>query len=205
VNHKRVYRIYGEEGLMVRTKLRKKRASQLRPIAPKPTTRNERWSMDFVADTLLDGRRFRVLTVVDNFTRECPIIEAGISLTGKSVVEQLERLARGRGLPRSITVDNGSEFISKALDYWAYQHDVKLDFIRPGKPVENAFIESFNGRLRDECLNANIFVSIADAKQKLERWRQDYNENRPHSSIGDLTPNEFAKQHMQQTAEAPFF
>jgi putative transposase len=200
VNHKRVYRIYSEEGLKVRTKLRKKRASQLRVIAPQPTAGDQRWSMDFVSDTLVDGRRFRALTVVDNFTRECPIIETDFSLTGKKVADTLQRLADRRGLPESITVDNGSEFISKALDFWAYRNNVKLDFVRPGKPVENAFIESFNGRLRDECLNANLFVSLADAKAKLEAWRLDYNEERPHSSIGNLTPSEFAKQRQNNPA-----
>jgi len=161
--------------------------------------------MDFVADTLV-GRRFRALTVVDNFTRECPIIEAGFSRTGKTVADTLQRLADRRGLPESITVDNGSEFISKALDFWAYRNNVKMDFIRPGKPVENAFIESFNGRLRDECLNANLFVSLADAKAKLEAWRLDYNEERPHSSIGNLTPSEFAnKRQNNQAAVAAIF
>ncbi|MBL7714069.1 MAG: IS3 family transposase [Bdellovibrionales bacterium] len=193
VNKKRVYRIYIEEGLQVRTKKRKKRASHLRVVPPVASQQNERWSMDFVHDNLYDGRKFRALTVVDNYTRECKTIAADFHLNGKKVAEVLTQVARRHGLPKLITVDNGSEFISKALDLWAYQNNVKLDFIRPGKPTENAYIESFNGRLRDECLNASIFVSLADAKAKLESWRLDYNEHRPHSSIGNLTPKEFAR------------
>ena len=194
VNKKRVHRLYREEGLAVRLTRRRKRASHLRVMPPSPSQMNERWSMDFVADTFLDGRRFRALTVVDNWSRHSPFIEADITLTGTKVVAALERVAKRSGYPRMITVDNGSEFASKALDAWAYAHGVKLDFIRPGKPVKNAVIESFNGRFRDECLNANVFVSLHDARQKIEAWRIDYNEHRPHSSLGDLTPQEFAEQ-----------
>jgi putative transposase len=193
VNHKRVYRLYCEEGLSMRTKRHKKRVSHLRVVVPAPTARNERWSMDFVTDSLDNGRRFRALTVVDNFTRECPLIEVEFSLTGQQVVAVLQRLAERHGFPKTITVDNGAEFISKAVDTWAYQHGVQLDFIHPGKPVENAFIESFNGRLRDECLNTSVFISLADAKAKLEAWRVDYNLSRPHSSLGQLTPSEFVR------------
>lgn len=198
INHKCVYRLYREEGLSMRTRRRKKRVSHLRVIAPVPTVADERWSMDFVTDSLMDGRRFRALTVVDNYTRECPLIEVDFSLTGQRVADALQRLAVQRGLPRTITVDNGAEFISKTLDAWAHQHHVQLDFIRPGKPVENAFIESFNGRLRDECLNVNVFVSLADARAKLEVWRLDYNQQRPHSSLGQLTPSEFARKGQAQ-------
>jgi putative transposase len=194
VNKKRVHRIYREEGLTVRFQRRRKRASHLRVVPPRPTQRNERWSMDFVADTLLDGRRFRTLTVVDNYTRHSPLIEADFTLTGTKVVAALERAAKRQGYPTLITVDNGSEFASKALDAWAYAHGVKLDFIRRGKPVENAVIESFNGRFRDECLNAQVFVSLHDARQKIEAWRIDYNEPRPHGSLGNLTPREFTEQ-----------
>lgn len=194
VNKKRGHRLYREEGLAVRLTRRRKRASHLRVMPPSPSQMNERWSRDFVADTFLDGRRFRALTVVDNWSRHSPFIEADITLTGTKVVAALERVAKRSGYPRMITVDNGSEFASKALDAWAYAHGVKLDFIRPGKPVENAVIESFNGRFRDECLNANVFVSLHDARQKIEAWRIDYNEHRPHSSLGDLTPQEFAEQ-----------
>jgi putative transposase len=135
--------------------------------------------MDFVADTLLDGRRFRALTVVDNWSRHSPLIEPDFTLTGTKVVMVPERVAKQRGYPKMITVDNGSEFTSKAFDAWAHAHGIQLDFIRPGKPVENAVIESFNGRFRDECLNAQVFISLADARQKIEAWRIDYNEHRP--------------------------
>lgn len=197
INKKRVHRLYREEGLTVRLTRRRKRASHLRIVPPPPQQANERWSMDFVADTLLDGRRFRALTVVDNWSRHSQLIEVDFTLTGAKVVSALERVAKHRGYPRMITVDNGSEFASKALDAWAYAHGVKLDFIRPGKPMENAVIESFNGRFRDECLNAQVFVSLHDARQKIEAWRFDYNEHRPHGSLGDLTPREFAEQTAQ--------
>jgi putative transposase len=146
--------------------------------------------MDFVHDTLADGRPFRILTVVDNWSRHSQLIEPDFTLTGTKVVAALERVAKRIGYPQMITVDNGSEFTSKALDAWAHEHGVKLDFIRPGKPVENAVIESFNGRFRDECLNTQVFVSLHDARQKIETWRIDYNEHRPHGSLGDLTPQE---------------
>lgn len=188
VNAKRVYRIYRQEGLAVRMKVRKKRAAQPRLALGTAERQNQRWSMDFMTDRLVDGRAFRVLTIVDQYSRECPLLEAGRSLTGKEVVESLDRLALFRGLPESITVDNGAEFCSRAVDAWAYAHGVKLDFIRPGKPVENGYIESFNGKLRDECLNVELFFSVADARQKLERWRRDYNEQRPHSALGGLAP-----------------
>jgi putative transposase len=206
INCKRVRRLYREEGLAVRLTHRRKRASQLRVVPSAPKQVNERWSMDFVADTLLDGRRFRALTVVDNYSRHSQIIEPDFTLTGTKVVAALERVAKQHGYPKMITVDNGSEFTSKALDAWAYAHGVKLDFIRPGKPVENAVIESFNGRFRDECLNAHVFISLYDARQKIEAWRIDYNEHRPHSSLGDLTPKEFIEQ-VAQTGlqEAPNF
>jgi putative transposase len=194
VNIKRVYRLYKLEGLEVRTKKRRKRASHLRVIPPTPTVPNERWSMDFMRDTFDDGRPFRILTVVDTFTRECPLLAADTSLSGKRVAELLDVIAAERGYPKTIQVDNGTEFYSKAMDSWAYQRGVQLQFIRPGKPVENAFIESFNGRLRDELLNGELFMGILDARRKLEAWRRDYNQNRPHSSIRDLTPVEFANQ-----------
>lgn len=147
--------------------------------------------MDFMSDRLTDGRAFRVLTVVDQFSRECPLQEADRSLTGQRVVECLDRLALFQGKPESITVDNGSEFCSSAVDQWAYQNGVRLDFIQPGRPVENGFIESFNGKLRDECLKTELFFSLADAKEKLEKWRQDYNQSRPHSALGNLPPAEY--------------
>jgi putative transposase len=203
VNHKLVYRIYKEEGLEVRTKTRRKRVSALRIVLPAPTRPNERWSMDFVSDSLHDGRRFRALTLVDHFTRESPGIEVGNSIPGRRVVAVLERLAKTHGLPQVITTDNGTEFTSRAVDEWAHRNGVKLDFIRPGKPIENAYIESFNGRLRQECLEENWFMSLEDAKIKIEAWRKDYNEHRPHSSLKDETPQAFAEDwQLSRTAKA---
>jgi putative transposase len=193
VNTKRVYRIYREEGLQVRTAKRAKRAAHTRVPLPQPVRANQRWSMDFVSDRFSDGRWFRILTVVDQYTRECLCAFADRTQTGEKVVEQMKRLVRLRGLPESITTDNGGEFAGKAMDAWAHQVGVKLDFIRPGRPVQNGYIESFNGRLRDECLNGEIFFSITDARQKIERWRRDYNQNRPHAGLADRTPEEFAK------------
>lgn len=148
--------------------------------------------MDFVSDALFDGRRFRALTVVDNFTKESLAIEVAQQLRGEDVVCIMERLKHVRGLPQRIQTDNGSEFISLALDRWAYDHQVTLDFSRPGKPTDNPFIESFNGSFRDECLNTHWFLSLQDARSKIESWRQDYNHFRTHASIGDITPAEFA-------------
>jgi len=202
INHKRIYRLYVELGLQLRMKKKKKRASKSRLTLLKPTQANERWGMDFVSDCFDNGRRFRILTIVDLFTRECPVILAGISLTAEKVVACLEQL-RVRGLlPQAITVDNGPEFISKKLDSWSYYYGVKMDFIRPGKPVDNAFIESFNGRIRDECLNTHIFYSLEDAREKIESWRLDYNNVRPHSSLGNLSPSEFAVHHKNLASEA---
>jgi putative transposase len=172
VNAKRVYRLYRLEGLGVRTKKRKKRGSHLRVVPSPPTRPNERWCMDFVQDSLIDGRKFRALTVVDVFTRECLAVHADSSLSGSKVAAILDGVAQQRGHASQITVDNGTEFFSKAM--------------------ENGYIESFNGRLRDECLNAELFSDLLDARTKLEAWRRDYNEHRPHSSIGNLTPIEFA-------------
>jgi len=175
----------------VRTKTRKKQVSRPRVKRSEPTAPTQHWSMDFMHDQLADGRRFRCLTVVDHFSRESPAIEVGRSLTGRRVVAVLERLAASRGLPEVIFVDNGTEFTSKAVDRWAYENGVKLDFSRPGKPTDNAFIESFNGRLREECLNQHWFTSMEDAKQTIEGWRQAYNRRRPHSSLGYLSPAEY--------------
>ena len=193
VNIKRVYRLYKLEGLGVSRLKRKKRGSHLRVVPGAPTRPNERWCMDFVQDGMLDGRKFRVLTVMDVFTRECLAAHADSSLSGRKVAAVLEQVAATREYPGKITVDNGTEFFSKAMDAWAYHRKVKLDFIRPGRPMENGHIESFNGRLRDECLNAELFSDLVDARTKLEAWRRDYNESRPHGSIGNLTPIEFAR------------
>ncbi len=180
---------------------RRKRISLHRGPVPVATTRNEYWSMDFVHDQLANGRKFRVLTVIDKWSRESVLLEDDFSLTGQSVVEALQQLSSSRSLPKAITVDHGTECTSKSLDEWAWNRGVKLDFIRPGKPTENAFIESFNGRLRDECLNVNEFVSIDDARQRIKMWRQDYNHRRPHGSLGHLTPIEFAQQGRETASE----
>jgi putative transposase len=202
VNHKRIYRIYTEEGLAVRTKKRKKLVSAVRVVRPVATNRNERWSMDFVSDSLHDGRRFRALTLVDQFSRESPAIEVGRSIPGSQVVAVLERLAMTTGLPKIITVDNGPEFTGRALDEWAHRNGIKLDYSRPGKPTDNAYIESFNGRLRQECLDQHWFSSLEDAKIKIETWRIDYNEQRPHSSLGDQTPRAYSENwQLSQTAK----
>jgi len=192
VNAKRVYRLYREEGLKVRVKRRKKLASyaRVRPAAAKRV--NERWSMDFVADSWSDGRRIRVLTIIDSFTRECLALKVAKSLPSQSVTETLNRVIEQRGAPRTIQVDNGTEFTSNHFDAWAYLRGINVDFIRPGKPVDNAHIESFNGRLRDECLNSKWFESLDDARQALQAWRRDYNQVRPHSSLGDMPPSAFA-------------
>ena len=194
VNRKRVYRIYREEALSVRRRKRKQVAASPRQAMAIPTRANERWSIDFMADTLADGRTFRTFNVVDDFTREALAIEVGRSIPGERVVRVLERVSKARGLPRAIVLDNGPEFTSRVLDQWAYRCQVELRFIQPGKPVQNAFVESFNGKFRDECLNASWFVSLADAIRAIAAWRLDYNRHRPHSALGGLTPEEFAQQ-----------
>lgn len=192
INHKRTERLYREEGLALRRKRRRKGAAGARVILPLPQQVNERWSMDFITDSIVTGRRFRALTIVDDYTRECPTIEVDTSLGGRRVVSVLDRLAGTRGLPKTITIDNGPEFAGRALDEWAYRKGVKLNFIRPGKPIENAYIESFNGRFRDECLNTNWFLSLKHAREVIEEWRKDYNEVRPHSSLKGATPKAYA-------------
>lgn len=194
-NHKRGYRIYKEEGLNLRRKRsRRRKAAAHRMERPEISTINECWSMDFVSDALYNRRRFRALTVVDNFSRECLEIHVEKSIKGKDVVDVLNRIkARRKELPLRIRVDNGSEFISQDLDQWAYENMVTLDFSRPGKPTDNPYIESFNGRLRDECLNTNWFIDLPDAQEKINHWVYDYNHHRPHSSLGNLTPNEVAE------------
>jgi putative transposase len=194
VNHKRVERLYREEGLSLRRRRRRKRLSHLRIVRQAPEAANQLWSMDFVSDTLAGGRRLRALTVLDEWSRESLAIEVDASLTGARVTRVLQRLRVIRGgLPPVIQTDNGPEFTSRALDRWAYECGVRIQFIEPGKPIQNAFIESFNGRLRDECLNEQVFVSLDDARRKIEAWRQDYNRVRPHSALGNRTPQEFAQ------------
>jgi putative transposase len=197
VNRKRVQRIYREEGLAVRRKGKKRRSQAPRPVRELLGGPNERWSMDFVSDTLSNGRRFRCLTIMDEFSRECLAIHVAHSIPAVRVIDVLERLREKWGLPEIIMTDNGSEFTSRAFDAWAYARGVRIDYIQPGKPVQNCFIESFNGTLRDECLNLHWFLSLEDAKQEIETWRVDYNQERPHSSLGRLTPAEFAGLHQQ--------
>ena len=191
-NHKRIRRLYRAEGLAVRRR-KKKQLSVARVVLPIAMEPNERWAIDFMRDTLADGRAFRALTVIDTCTRESLAIEVDASLGGERVVQALHRIAAVRGYPKRIVLDNGPEFHSKALDAWAHAHGVHLEFIRPGKPVENAFIESFNGRLRDECLNQRWFLSLSDARHVIERWRVSYNTARPHRGLASLTPAEFAE------------
>jgi putative transposase len=193
VNRKRVYRLYREAGLAVRRRKRKRIGAVERKPLPKPMAPNLSWSMDFVSDGLADGRRLRCLNIVDDCTRECLAIEVDTSITGSRVKAVLERLADTRGLPLSITVDHGPEFEGQVLDAWAYKQNLQLSFIRPGKPNENAYIESFNGKFRDECLNEHWFISMAQARRIIEAWRIEYNTERPHSSLGNLTPEEFAR------------
>lgn len=193
VNRKRTYRLYREAGLAVRRRKRKRIGPFERKPLPRPSTVNRSWSMDFVADGLVDGRKLRCLTIVDDYSRECLALEVDTSINGRRVAAVLDRLGDLRGLPLSITVDHGPEFEGQVLDAWAYERGVRLSFIRPGKPVENAYIESFNGRFRDECLNEHWFLTMAHARRVIESWRIEYNTERPHSSLGDLTPEEFAK------------
>jgi len=193
VNHKRVHRIYREEGLQVRRR-RRKRVSMVRQPMVAPTQPNERWSIDFMRDTLGDAKAFRTFNVVDDLTRECPAIEVAKSIPGARVVRVLERIAVNRGYPKRVVADNGPELTGQALDEWAYRNGVALHFITPGRPVENAYIESFNGKFRDECLNEHWFSTLDDARRTIEEWRRDYNDERPHSSLGDLTPAEYAAQ-----------
>ena len=193
VNKKRIRRLYRLEGLQLRMRLRRRKHMCLhRGAVPVAQRTHERWSMDFVHDQLFDGRPFRMLTVIDQFSRQSPLVEPRFGFGGRDVVAALDQVISRTEIPLSITVDRGTEFTSKALEEWDYQRGVKLDFTHPGKPTENGLIESFNGRLRDECLNVTQFISLDDARYQIERWRIDYNESRPHSSLGNLTPSEFA-------------
>ena len=191
INHKRVYRLYREERLLVRPHRGRKHAAVPRVPLTTPTQPNERWGMDVIHDSCVGGRRFRCLTMVDEFTRECPSITVDTSLPSARVIAALEQLASERGLPKSLVVDHGPEFVSRALDLWAYRRGVALVFIRPGKPVENAYVESFHSRFRDECLSSRWFLDVPDARFQIEQWRRDYNEVRPHTSLGGRTPVEF--------------
>jgi putative transposase len=194
VNHKRVYRLYREEGLSVRKRGRKKVSREDRLPLEAPLRPNQLWCLDFMQDALWWARRFRLLTVVDVYTRESLAIEVDTSLSGARVARVLDRVIAERGAtPDEIVMDNGPELTSRALDRWAYERGVRLHFIEPGKPQQNGYIESFNGKLRDECLNEHWFLSLAHARQTIEDWRCDYNQRRPHSALGNLTPLEFAR------------
>jgi len=192
VNAKRVYRLYREEGLSLRLKRPKKRVSVPRVTPPPAARPNERWSIDFLRDSLADGRAFRIFTVVDNVSKVSPAIEAAFSIKGEAVVAVLDRLKATVGVPKRLAVDNGPEFISKALDAWAYQNGVALEFSRPGKPTDNAFVESFNGHFRQECLDQHWFASLEEARQIIETWRIEYNTERPHQALKYGTPTDFA-------------
>jgi putative transposase len=202
VNHKRVYRLYRQEQLMVRTKKRKRLTSRTRVALPAATGPNQRWSMDFVSDVTRSGRRFRTFAVVDDFTRESLALVTDTSIGGARVARVLDELIAVRGAPELIVCDNGPEFTGKALDGWAYRQGVKLHFIRPGRPTENAFIESFNGKLRNECLSKAWFLDLEDARRIIGAWRIDYNENRPHSSLAGMTPKEYADANRGLTSKA---
>jgi putative transposase len=200
VNRKRIYRLYTQDGLTVRRRKRRRRMPRGASRLPAPTRVNERWSLDFVLDVLDDGRRFRLLTVVDDFTRSCLAIDVDTSIGGRRVAQVLQRLIETRGTPARLVTDNGPEFISRALDAWAYAHGIDLHFIEPGKPNQNAYIESFNGRLRDECLNEHWFFSLGQARETIETWRLDYNAVRPHSALGNVPPEEFEQLTLNRAA-----
>ncbi len=191
VNHKRVYRLYVEEKLSLRRKRDRKRSTVRQPL-PEPVAANQVWSVDFMTDALSSGRRFRTLNIVDDYTRECLAIEVDTSLGGGRVVRVLEELKQRRGLPLKIRSDNGPEFVSRAVDQWADEQGLHWHTIQPGRPMENGYVESFNGRFRDECLNENWFTDLDDARVKIADWKQDYNQRRPHSSLQYGTPEEFA-------------
>jgi putative transposase len=203
VNHKRVYRLYREEGLAMRRRKGKRFRAEARVPLVLPTQANQMWTMDFTRDSLASGRKFRTLNLMDGYTREALWIEVDTSLPGLRVVQVLERVAEERDLPEAIQVDNGPEFISRVVDQWAYANGVALHFIDPGKPVQNAFIESFNGKFRDECLNQSWHTSLEDARQIIEAWRKDYNTVRPHSSLGYRTPKEYAARIAARPASPP--
>ena len=188
INRKRVQRLYRLEGLAIRRRKRKRVARTPRGMRPTTWQRGEAWAVDFMQDVLADGRRFRTLNVLDTVTRECLAIAVDTSLPGKRVVRLLEQLILWHGTPQQITLDNGPEFTGQALDAWAYDHKVVLDFIDPGKPMQNGYLESFNGKFRDECLNIHWFRSLADARQIITAWKEEYTTERPHSALGGQTP-----------------
>ena len=203
INHKRVYRLYKQDGLsLFERRPRRHRSASQRVPTPATQAINECWAMDFVSDQLYDGRKLRALTLVDVHTRESLAIWVDQGIRGDDVVRTLGAVVASRGQPERIQVDNGPEFVSKALDRWAYEHGVELAFSRPGKPTDNAHIEAFNGRLRQECLNRHWFLSLNDARGKIEAWRRGYNETRPHGSLSWATPAEYPRQCLARQALA---
>ena len=201
LNHKKLFRLYREERLSVRRRSGRKRALGTRAPMVLPQGPNQRWSVDFVSDILADGRRFRVLVVVDDFTRECLALVADTSLSGVRVARELEGLASERGRPLMIVSDNGTELTSRAILQWQEDHAIEWHYIAPGKPMQNGFVESLNGRFRDECLNEHLFRGLHAARQIIEAWRIDYNHHRPHTSLRGLTPNEFATRSTESHTE----
>jgi putative transposase len=201
-NHKRIERLYREEGLSLRRRRRRKQLSHLRVGRAQPVAANQTWAVDFIHDSLFNGRRFRAFAVLDEWSRESLAIEVDFSLTGERVTGVLGRLSLERVLPCVIQADNRPELRGRVLDQWAYEHGVKLQFIAPGKPIQNASIESFNARLREECFNKHVFLSLDDARKKIECWRIAYSRERPHSSLGNLTPEEFAAKNQMSSAIA---
>lgn len=201
VNHKRTERLYRELGLALRLRKRCKRASGLRVPSAVPDRPNQRWSMDFVCDQLVTGQRLKCLTVVDDFSKESPGILVGRSICGGMVADFFNSLSTTHPLPEVIVCDNGPEFTSLTLDQWAHRHGIRLSFIQPGKPQQNGFVESFNGKLREECLNEELFHDLADARVKIEAWRTDYNMHRPHRSLGQRTPDEFIRKYENRLTE----
>jgi putative transposase len=193
VNHKRTERIYREEGLALRVKRRKKLPSTLRSPLPVPTRANTHWAIDFIHDSTASGKRFRCLSVLDIYSRECLALRVDTSISGRAVVDTLLRVIETRGIPTTIVADNGPEFTGKAFQSWAEDKKIHIAFIRPGKPIDNAFIESFQGKFRDQCLNEHWFTSLQQARELIEQWRHEYNHERPHRSLRGLTPSEFAE------------
>ena len=205
VNHKKLFRMYREERLAVRRRGGRKRALGTRAPMTLPQGANQRWSLDFVADVLVDGRRFRVLVIVDDFTRECLALVVDTSISGRRVASELDAIVAARGKPLMIVSDNGTELTSHAILRWQQESGVGWHYIAPGKPIENAFVESFNGRFRDECLNENVFRGLPMARRIIEAWRRDYNACRPHTSLGGLAPNEFAARSQQDHNRSGFW
>lgn len=202
MNQKKLRRLYREEKLQVRKRGGRKRALGTRRPMLMPSRANQRWSLDFVSDAFTDGRRFRVLAVVDDFSRECLTLVADTSLSGLRVTRELNSLIQQCGRPNSIVSDNGTEFTSMAILKWSQETSVEWHYIQPGKPMQNGFVESFNGSFRDECLNETLFSTLNQARHHITKWKEDYNQNRPHSSLGNLTPNEYVTKMMLQKQAA---